>query len=194
MNILIVTAHPSSVGHTHMIAQTYTVAKKSKYNDIKIVDLYAKEYSVDLLTFENIRTFKPSKIQKKFQEQVAWAHEIVVIHPIWWGLPPAIMKNWADLTFWMGFAYKFTGPHKVKKLLKGKTAKIFVTNGGASWFYHFIFMPLLSYWKLCVFGFTGVEVIDVKICGHLDIYQGEKKINHFQTFLKKIEYSAKKIK
>lgn len=192
MNILIVTAHPSPSGHTHTIARTYANAKKSRYNEIKIVDLYADEYKVDLLSFDNIRKFKPSKIQKKFQDQVTWAHEIVVIHPIWWGLPPAIMKNWVDLTFWVGFAYKFIGPGKAKKLLRGKTAKIFATNGGASWYHYFIIMPLMSFWKLCVFGFTGVEVIDVKICGHLDIYTEEKKKKHFEKFLRKIEYSAKK--
>ena len=194
MNILIVTAHPSSHGRTHLISEAYINAKKSKYNEIKVVDLYSEEYKVDLLRFDNIRTFKTSKIQKKFQDQVAWAHEIVVIHPVWWGTTPAIMKNWVDLTFWAGFAYKYTSSGKVHKLLSGKTAKVFATSGGSSWYYNTMMLPLKSFWGLCVFGFTGIEVIDFQVCGNIDKYQGEKREQIFQKFLKKIKESAKKIK
>lgn len=186
MNILIVTAHPSPAGHTHIIADTYATTKRARGHHVQIVDLYAKEYKSDLLTFTNIREYVPSKIQKKFQEQVAWAHEIVVVHPIWWGLPPAIMKNWVELTMWARFAYKYTPKGNVQKLLNGKTAKIFATSGGPSWYYHLPILPLLSFWKTCVFGFTGVEVIDVNICGNLDRYNNERKEKHFQSFLKKI--------
>ena len=93
MNILIVTAHPSSSGDTHTIATTYADAKRAKGHTIEIVDLYAKEYAVDILKFENIREFPLSNVQKKFQQQLIWANEIVVVHPVWWSSAPAIMKN-----------------------------------------------------------------------------------------------------
>jgi NAD(P)H dehydrogenase (quinone) len=186
MNILIVTAHPSSKGDTHTIAKTYAEAKKQKGHDVKIVDLYAKENKVELFSFENIREFTPSLVQKKFHEQILWAHEIVVVHPIWWGIPPSIMKNWVELTFWPGIAYKYTPTGTVDKLLHGKTAKIFATCGGPSWYYHLYFLPLLSFWKTCVFSFSGVDVIDLKVCGNLDKWKGEKRENHLQKFLQQI--------
>lgn len=189
MNILIVTAHPSPQGDTHTIANTYAEAKRAQGHSIQIVDLYAEENKVDVLRFTNIREFVPSKVQLRFQEQVLWANEIVVVHPIWWGLPPSIMKSWAELTFWPRVTYRYTGPGKVQKLLLGKTAKIFATAGGPSWYHYFLFMPLTSFWKIAVFGFSGVDVIDVKVCGYLDIYMNEKRTKHLENFIKKIKKS-----
>lgn len=189
MNILIVTAHPSPLGDTHTIAKTYADAKKDKGHVVQLIDLYAEEYRVDTLRFTNIREFVPSKVQLKFQEQLVWANEIVVVHPIWWGLPPSIMKSWTELTFWPRVAYRYLPTGKVEKMLTGKTAKIFATCGGPSWYYHFLFMPLLSFWRLCVFGFSGVDVTDVKICGNLDKWKDEKRTTHFQKFLRGIKNS-----
>jgi putative NADPH-quinone reductase len=59
MNILIVTAHPSSTGITHSIASTYAEAKRVKGHAVEVVNLYAKEYRLDLLNFENIKEFSP---------------------------------------------------------------------------------------------------------------------------------------
>ncbi|MFA5131726.1 MAG: NAD(P)H-dependent oxidoreductase [Candidatus Paceibacterota bacterium] len=190
MNTLIITAHPSPAGHAHVIAKTYANAKKAKGHTVKIVDLYAKENREEFLTFTNIREMVPPTIQKTFEDQVAWAHEIVVVHPIWWSMPPAIMKNWVDLTFWVHFAYKFTPEGKIQKLLTGKTAKIFATSGGPAWFHYLPIMPLASFWKTSLFGFVGIDVVDMKICGNLDKWQGEKKEQHFQKFLNKIKESA----
>lgn len=189
MNILIVTAHPSPQGDTHTIANTYAEAQRARQHEIQTVDLYAKEYEVPLLNFTNIREFPLSNIQKKFHEQIQWAHEIVVVHPIWWGVPPSIMKSWVELTFWPRVAYVYLPGGKVNKMLTGKSAKIFATCGGPSWYYHFIIMPLLSFWEICVFGFCGVDVVDVKICGKLDVLKDEERSKHIQKFLEKIKSS-----
>lgn len=187
MNILIVKAHPSSHGDTHTIAKIYADKKKADGHSIEMVDLYSQEYNVDLLKFENIREFVPSKVQLKFQEQIQWANEIVVIHPIWWGVPPSIMKSWVELTFWPRIAYRYLPTGNVEKLLTGRTAKIFATCGGPSWYYYLYFMPLLSFWKICVFGFSGVDVVDVKVCGNLDKWKDEKRAKHLEKFLEKIK-------
>lgn len=109
--------------------------------------------------------------------QIIWAHEIVVVHPIWWGTPPSVMKSWAELTFWPGIAYKYTPEGTVNKLLMGKSAKVFATSGGPSWYYYTPFLPLKSFWGICTFGFCGADVVDMKICGNLDKYKGENVRN-----------------
>jgi putative NADPH-quinone reductase len=191
MNILIVTAHPSPLGETHTIAKTYAEAKREQNNTVQIIDLYSQENKTELLTFSTLSEFTPSKVQLKFQEQLLWAHEIVVVHPIWWGMPPSIMKSWVELTFWPKVAYNFSSKGNVEKLLTGKTAKIFVTCGQSSWYHHLHIMPLLSFWKTCVFGFTGVDVIDFKICGNLDKDKKnkEKREKRIEKFLRKIKNS-----
>ncbi len=191
MNILIVTAHPSSKGDTHTIANTYADAKRAKSHIVEIVDLYAKEYVVDFFRFENIRECQRTKVQLKFQEKVTWAHEIVMVHPIWWSSVPAIMKNWIDLTICPGVAYKYSPIGKVIKLFEGKSAKVFATCGGPSWYYHVPFiLPLKTFWQTCVFGFCGVDLVDFKICGNLDKWKDEKRANHLAKFLLSIKKSA----
>lgn len=190
MNILIVKAHPSPLGHVHRIAETYTKAREAKKHIVKVVDLYSEKYTCELLCFENIREMTPPLLQKTFEEQVAWADELVMIHPVWWGLPPAVMKNWVDLTFWVHFAYMYMPDGNTKPMLKGKTAKIFATAGGPSWWYYLPFLPLLSFWKTTLFHFVGIEVIDFKVCGNLDKWRGEKADKHFEKFLKKIKNSV----
>lgn len=188
MNILIVTAHPSSRGDTHTIANTYAEAKRSKGHVVEIVDLYAKEYATDYLRYENIRELQKSKVQSKFQEQIILAHEIIIVHPIWWSSTPAIMKNWVDLTIWPNIAYKYSPDGKIIKLLEGKVAKVFATCGGSSWYYYFSYiLPLKTFWTTCVFEFCGIDLIDFKICGHLDVWLGEKREKHLAKFLKEIK-------
>lgn len=188
MNILIVTAHPSSLGDTHTIANTYAENKKNKGHVVEIVDLYAKEYKVDMLNFQNIREFPISSVQKKFQQQLIWAHEIVVVHPVWWGSAPSIMKSWVELAFWPGIAYKYTADG-VAKLLAGKSAKVFATSGGPSWYYHLPVLPLRSFWSTCVFGFCGVDVVDIRVCGNLDKWKDEKRAKHVAKFITGIKNS-----
>jgi NAD(P)H dehydrogenase (quinone) len=190
MNILIITAHPSSKADTHTIASIYKEKKESQGHTVEVVDLYSDKYKVDLLKFENIREFVPSNVQKKFQEQIVWANEIVIVHPVWWSSAPAILKNWVDLTVWPRVAYQYTPEGKIKKLLEGRTAKVFATCGGPSWWYHVPFvLPLKSFWSICVFGYCGIDLVDFKVCGNLDKWKDEKRAKHLEKFLKTIKNS-----
>jgi putative NADPH-quinone reductase len=191
MNILIITAHPSSKGDTHTIAKTYADAKRAKGDTVELVDLYSPQYKVDLFAFENIREFPISPIQKKFHEQMTWAHEVVFVHPVWWSSVPAVMKNWIDLTIWPRVAYKYTPTGAVEKLWLGKSAKVFVTCGGPAWHYYVPFvLPLRNFWQIAVLWFCGIDLVDFKVCGNLDVYKDEKRTKHLEKFMKKIKESA----
>lgn len=187
MNILIVTAHPSPHGYTHKIAEAYAHNRRLKGHTVEIIDLYAKEYKVDLLTFEDLKSYKLTTLQKKFQKQLSDAHEIAIVHPVWWGMPPAILKNWVDITFWHGVAYKEIGGGKLEKLLDGKAVRIFATCGGPSWVYAFPWFPLKPFWKTSVFEFCGADVVDIQVCGNLDKWKDERRDKIFEKFLKTIK-------
>ena len=40
-------------------------------------------------------------------QELAVAEGIIVIHPNWWGMPPAILKGWVDRVIRTGVAYEF---------------------------------------------------------------------------------------
>ena len=196
MNILIITAHPSTLGYTHKIAEEYKRVKEFKGNAVQMIDVFSKNYEIPLLKFESIRDVVLTKETLEAQKLITWANEIVFIHPIWWGMFPAVLKNFIDNVMWKGFAYKYTPEGKVEKLLAGKTAKVFATCGGPSWIYKIPFlMPLKGFWKLCLLDFVGVELIDFRVLGNLDkIRDEDKKEKMFKKFLRKIAQSAEKIK
>jgi NAD(P)H dehydrogenase (quinone) len=193
MKILIVKAHPSSLGHTHKIAETYAHAKRAKKHEVKVVDLYTDECKEGFLEFENIREMKTWPEQIIYEKDVAWADEIVVVHPLWWGMPPAIMMNWVDLTFWSHFAYKYSPTGKMMPMLKGKTAKVFATSGGPSWWHYLPVLPLRQFWGLTLFRSVGIDMVDFQVCGNLDKWHGPRADAHFEKFLRKVKHSASSI-
>ena len=40
-------------------------------------------------------------------QELAIAEGIIIIHPNWWGMPPAILKGWVDRVIRPGVAYEF---------------------------------------------------------------------------------------
>lgn len=111
MHKLIITAHPSTKGFTHTLANNLRELSIARGDTVEILDLYKTELKQDFLHFEDIRTYQEEAkndpttlvLQKKIQE----ADELVFIFPVWWGDMPAIMKNFWDSNFLTGFAFKY---------------------------------------------------------------------------------------
>lgn len=186
-NILILTAHPSTKGHTHSIANAYAESAKAKGNTVEIIDLYKEENQLPFLRFEDIKNYERHPNVTRFQDMITKANEIVVVHPLWWGGAPAIMKNFFDQVFTAGFAFSWAGG-KLHKLLKGKTAKVFITTGGPMWLYRlFIFVPFKAIWKYMTLEYSGVKVTDFMVCDKMAMPDRE---DHVARFCKKVAESA----
>jgi putative NADPH-quinone reductase len=67
MNILIITAHPSSQGFTHKIANTYSQAATEKGHTVEIIDLY-KSPMLEYLTFSKPQIQEQHDIAKKYYQ------------------------------------------------------------------------------------------------------------------------------
>ena len=87
---------------------------------------------------------------------------IIVIHPNWWGQPPAILTGWIDKVIRPGIAYEFkegdNGEGIPVGLLKAKSAIVFNTSNTGEERETTVFKdPLETIWKNCVFDFCGIE-------------------------------------
>ena len=94
-------------------------------------------------------------------KEISVAEGIVVIHPNWWGQPPAILKGWVDRVIRPGVAYRFedgdTGEGIPVGLLEAKFALVFNTSNTSTQREARAFGdPLQSIWKQCVFDLCGV--------------------------------------
>lgn len=161
MHSLIITAHPSSKGFTQAMAQRYRETKEKNGHTVEVLDLYKTDLKMGYLNYEEKTDMKkPDAIRDAIQTKITAADELVFIFPIWHVNVPAILKNFFDTIFTGGFAYQYTKDTLIfpKKLLVGKTARVFCTCDAFGILYWLIGNPLRVILQLGVFGWCGIKV------------------------------------
>ena len=96
MKLLVTLAHPNQQSFNQAIAQTTVETLQQNGHEIVFHDLYAEKFD-PLLPDEEIPTeiVLPPELEQYCQELVS-AEGIIIVHPNWWGQPPAILKGWID--------------------------------------------------------------------------------------------------
>jgi putative NADPH-quinone reductase len=95
-------------------------------------------------------------------KEISQAQGIIIIHPNWWGQPPAILKGWVDRVLRPGVAYRFVEGDKGEGvpigLLRANTAIVLNTSNTQSERESQVFGdPLETIWKNCIFDLCGVK-------------------------------------
>lgn len=164
MKTLIITAHPSSKGFTHKISEEYRKGLEAKGHEVEVINLYKTDLNQDFLRFEDVRNFSQDKSREIIQKKIVDSNELVFIHPMWWMSMPAIMKNFIDNNLTSGFAYKYEKDKIFPVgLLKGKTARVFITCDGPRLLYILLANPYKKIWKYGILMFCGVRVRSVTL-------------------------------
>ena len=161
MKISLILAHPDPCSFNHAIAQMVVKAIKANGHTVFFHDLYQEKFD-PLLNSEEIAkdSTLPAAIRKHCEE-IATADGIVIVHPNWWGQPPAILKGWVDRVIRPGVAYEFqegdSGEGIPNGLLKARAALVFNTSNTETQREKNVFGdPLETTWKNCIFGLCGV--------------------------------------
>ena len=112
----------------------------------------------------NIRTTCTGRLDPTFiiEAFAECADGIIIVHPNWWGQPPAILKGWVDRIIRPGVAYEFLeddqGEGVPNGLLKAGSAILFNTSNTEIKREMAVFGdPLETLWKNCIFGLCGVD-------------------------------------
>jgi NAD(P)H dehydrogenase (quinone) len=162
MKISLILAHPNKESFNHAIAKASFEALKENGHVVFYHDLYEEHFEPMLPTSEIPKdVLLPCEIEKHCNE-IAEADGIIIVHPNWWGMPPAIMKGWIDRVIRPGEAYKFLEGDKGEGvpmgLLKAKTAIVFNTsNTGDEREKNTFGDPLETIWRNCIFDLCGVS-------------------------------------
>lgn len=190
MKTLIISAHPSSAGHTHQIVNTYTKAREALGHEVQHYDLYTTEHQLPFLKFESPSEWPAHPSITHFQDRVIWADEIVFVHPVWWHGMPAIMKNWIDTIFQSKFAFKYVDGKPVG-LLKGRSAKVFATSGGPTLLFTIFFSPFRLVWEKMINGFCGLDNKCLLVIGDMAGPNDNMHNIKFNNFLLRVSDAAK---
>jgi putative NADPH-quinone reductase len=161
MKISVILAHPDEMSFNHAISRTVVEQLQTNGHSISFHDLYAENFDPLLLADEIHKNAVLPAVIRDHCEEIRQAEGIVIIHPNWWGQPPAVLKGWIDRVIRPGTAYEFlegdSGEGIPKGLLKAKAAVVFNTSNTMPERERHIFGdPLETIWRNCVFGLCGV--------------------------------------
>jgi NAD(P)H dehydrogenase (quinone) len=164
MNVSVILAHPRAGSFSHAIAEAAVAALRGNGHAVAFHDLYRERFDPILPAGEEGRgAALPTEIARHCAE-IAAADGIVIVHPNWWGQPPAILKGWVDRVIRPGCAYRFedgdNGDGVPVGLLQARAAVVFNT-GNTPWEREVKVFgdPLETLWKNCIFGLCGVVTV-----------------------------------
>ncbi len=160
--VLIINAHPNKESYNEALAQEYYKGCLSSKNEVAMISLRDLQFDYNLSGgFYSKTELEPDL--KAAQEKITWAQHIVIIHPVWWGTFPAVLKAFFDRVLLPGFAFKYRQNSPLwDKLLANKTAHIIYTSDTPSFIYKWFYgKPSVKILKNRVLGFCGIKTTKV---------------------------------
>jgi putative NADPH-quinone reductase len=157
--ILVINGHPNKDSYCHAISETYARAAAKLGHEITVLNLFELEFDPN---FAGTYSGGEMSIELDIayaRKRIASADHLVIIHPVWWGSVPALLKGFFDKTLVPGFAFKYRkGSAMWDKLLSGKTADIIYTTDTPIWFYRLFYRaPSVNMVRDRVLGFCGIK-------------------------------------
>ncbi len=161
MQISVILAHPNKKSFNHAIAKAVIDRLVSNGHSVFFHDLYSEKFDPLLQYIEIPDNALLPEIVRKHCAEIAVADGIIIVHPNWWGQPPAILKGWIDRIIRPGIAYEFlegdSGEGVPRGLLKARIAIVFNTSNTSDEREQIVFKdPLETIWKNCIFGLCGI--------------------------------------
>jgi len=162
MNISLILAHPEPGSFNHAIAAAAHEQCRANGHVVFFHDLYAEHFDAVLPASEIPKSAHLDPDIARYCTELADSNGIIIVHPNWWGQPPALLKGWIDRIIRPGVAYEFLEDDKGEGvpngLLKARAALVFNTaNTPAEREDNVFGDPLQRIWKDCIFNLCGVE-------------------------------------
>lgn len=164
MNILIILGHPDPHSFNHALADAVHRELRALGHRVICHALCAERFDPYLPAGEIPENGKVPPLIRRHCRELQSADGIVIVHPNWWGQPPAVLKGWIDRVFRPGVAYRFeegdSGEGVPVGLLRAKAALILNTSNTPDRRERRVFGdPLERLWKDCIFGLCGVRCV-----------------------------------
>lgn len=180
MKVSVILAHPDPGSFNHAIAGTAVEELRRAGHAVHFHDLYAEGFDPVLPSGEIPDEAALVNPIAEHCREIAAAEGIVIVHPNWWGQPPAILKGWIDRVIRPGVAYNFlegdSGQGVPVGLLRVKTAIVFNTSNTPAEREQAVFGdPLELIWRNGVFGLCGVDDVHREVFGVVVTSTGEQR-------------------
>ena len=165
MRISTILGHPRSGSFNHALALAPVAQATENGHEVSFHDLQAEGFDPVLRAGEERGDGPLAPDIERHCREIAEADGIVVVHPNWWGQPPAVLKGWIDRVLRAGVAFRFddgdAGEGVPRGLLRARSAVVLNTaNTSPDREARAFGDPLERIWKDCIFGLCGVSKVE----------------------------------
>ncbi|UQX05412.1 NAD(P)H oxidoreductase [Streptomyces sp. RerS4] len=135
---LLVVAHPRGDSLTAQVAERARLRAEAAGNSVDLLDLYAEGFDPRLTPRDEPdwldREKRYSPEVHAHMRRIEEADDLVVVFPVWWFAPPAVVKGWIERVWNYGFAYGRSKPRLAGKRmlwlgLAGHAAEYYESTG-----------------------------------------------------------------
>ena len=164
MKVSIILGHPALGSFNHAIVATAAETLRARGAVVTVHDLYAEQFDPVYTAVELPRNAVLPPVIEQHCREIGEADGVVIVHPNYWGRPPAMLCGWVDRVIRAGRAYRFVpdgkGGARPEGLLKLKAALVFTTANTPDEVEKAVYGdPLETHWTKVVFGLCGVPCV-----------------------------------
>ncbi|HOF11974.1 MAG TPA: NAD(P)H-dependent oxidoreductase [Treponemataceae bacterium] len=191
MNTLILYCHPWEGSYNFAILKAITKGLEKRKVSYEILDLVLDGFNPVMTEADLAEYRKGAFVDPKvgeYQEKLMRAEEIIIITPIWWGMPPAILKGFFDKVFLPHWAYETAASGLLQgKLTHIKKATVISTMNSPQFYYNlFLKSPLKNSMILGTLKSCGVQ--NIKWISFPNVLKQKQEIR--EKWLNKLERYA----
>lgn len=172
--VMLLLAHPRTDSFCHAIAERVGERLLDLGHEVRSHDLYAERFDPLVPAFEShtsgqtveaLLAQEPDPVLARHREELRQAEGLVIVHPNWWGMPPAILTGWIDRVIVPGVAYRLTDATGYPQQL-APIAELFVVNTSDATDERERDLygdPLASIWGRCVAPYVGAPRVTRRV-------------------------------
>jgi putative NADPH-quinone reductase len=159
MKIFLLLGHPDTALDplSREIADVYEYAAKEAGHEVRRMNLGEMQFDANLHRgYRERMELEPALLE--VQQNLTWCEHFVLAYPNWWGGMPSKLKGMWDRMFLPRFAFSM---HKHRlgwdRLLKGRTAHVFITCGNPPILDRFAFGNYSASIAFSILRFAGIR-------------------------------------
>lgn len=138
--ICVIQGHPSD-GNSHFchaLADAYVEGALSMGHEVRTIVVADLDFPV-LRSKQDWDIGQAPAAIVSAQDTIRWAQHLLIVHPLWIGSMPALLKAFFEQALRPGFAMSISAEGGWRKLLSGRSARVVVTMGMPAFVYRWYF-------------------------------------------------------
>lgn len=172
MKHAVILAHPRPRSFTRLLAETYVDEARASGRQAELIDLHAMGFD-PRMPAEELPTLPEPRPGADVLAERARLKDVdvfVLVYPIWFGLPPAMLKGYVERVFTAGFGYRSLKGGGLDPLLTGRRLISFTSSGSENaWLVESgAWDALRTAFDQRLAAATGLEIIDHHNFGGVD--------------------------